>query len=50
MLKNVKSSYFSIIVFSYVNEKQKLKLVTYNKSLQKQINISIIICISKENI
>ena len=41
MLKNVNSSYFAEIVFSYVDEKKKLKLVKFNKSLQKQINISI---------
>ena len=41
MLENVKSSYFSKIVFSYIDDKQKLKLVKYNKSLQKKINISI---------
>ena len=42
MLENVKSSYFAKIVFSYVDEKQKLKLVKYNKSLQQKIDISII--------
>ena len=42
MLKNVKSSYFVIKVFSFIDEKQKLKLIKYNKSLQKNINISII--------
>jgi len=41
MLESIKSSYFTKIVFSYVDEKQKLKLVKYNKSLQKKIDISI---------
>ena len=41
MLKNVKSSYFAKIVFSYIDEKQKLKLVKYNKSLQQKMDISI---------
>ena len=41
MLKNIKSSYFVKILFSYIDEKRKLKLVKYRKSLQKIINISI---------
>ena len=39
MLKNIKSSFFNSIIFSYIDEKQKLKL---NKCLQKNLNISII--------
>ena len=42
MLKNVKSSYFIRIIFSFLDEKQKLKLITYNKSLQENMNISLI--------
>ena len=42
MLENVKSSYFAKIVFSFVDEKQKLKLVKRNKNIQKKIDISII--------
>ena len=42
MLKNVKSSYFIQNLFSYIDEYKKLKLVNYNKGLQKIINISII--------
>ena len=42
MLKNIKSSYFIQIFFSYVNEEQKLKIIKYNKSLQKNLYISII--------
>ena len=42
MLKNVKSFYFIQKLFSYILEKNKLKLVKYNKNLQKIINISII--------
>ena len=41
MLKNIKSYYIVKIVFLYVYEKQKLKIVKYNKSLQKNIDISI---------
>ena len=42
MLKNVKSSYFIKIIFSFIYEKQKLKLIKYNKSLQDNMNISLI--------
>ena len=42
MLKNIKSSYFFQIVFSFLYEKQKLKIIKYNKNLQKNININII--------
>ena len=42
MLKDIKSSYFNCILFSYIQEGQKLKLIKYNKSLQKNMNISII--------
>ena len=40
-MEYVKSSYILKIVFSYADEKQKLKLVKYNKSLQKKIDINI---------
>ena len=42
MLKNIKSSYFNTIIFSYIDERQKLKIIKCNKSLQKNMNISII--------
>ena len=42
MLKKVKSSYFIRIIFSFIYEKQKLKLIKYNKSLQENMNISLI--------
>ena len=42
MLKIIKSSYFIPILFSYVYEKQKLKVIKYNKILQKDLNISIL--------
>ena len=41
MLKKIKTSYFLMRFFSYIDEKQKLKLVKYNKYLQKRIDISI---------
>ena len=42
MLKNIKSSYFTTIIFTYIKERRKLKLIKYNKILQKDMNISII--------
>ena len=42
MLKNVKASYFLRVLFSYMDEKQKLELIRYNKSLQENMNISLI--------
>ena len=42
MLKNIKAAYFIQLLFSYVDEKQKLKIVKSNKRLQKNIGISII--------
>ena len=42
MLKNVKTSFFLRVLFSFVDEKQKLKLIKYNKSLQEIINVTLI--------
>ena len=42
MLKKIKSLYIAQIVFSLLEESTKLKLVKYNKVLQKRININII--------
>ena len=42
MLQNIKSSYFIKLVYTFVEEAQKLKLIKYNKSLQKNLDISII--------
>ena len=51
MLEGIKCSYFYKEIFSYVNEKIKLKLAKYNKDFKiKQILILIIINISLENI
>ena len=41
-MDNIKSSYFLELIFRFVDESQKLKLIRYNKNLQKNINISII--------
>ena len=42
MLENIKSSFFVKIIFSFLNNKTKLKLLKYNKSLQNKIDISLI--------
>ena len=42
MLQNIKSSYFIKLIYTFVEEIQKLKLVRYNKSMQKNLDISII--------
>ena len=42
MLKNVKTSFFLRVLFSFIEEKQKLKLIKYNKNLQENMNISLV--------
>ena len=42
MLKKVKSSYFLRIIFSFVDEKQKLELIKYNKRFKEINNIRLI--------
>ena len=42
MLKNIKSKFIIKIILSYANERIKLKIIKHNKSLQNNINISII--------
>ena len=42
MLQNIKSSYFIKLIYTFVEESQKLKLVRYNKNIQKYLDISII--------
>ena len=41
MLRNNKSSYFIKIIFSYVDEKVKLKLLKYDKGIQNKLNINL---------
>ena len=41
MLENIKATYFIKLLFEYVDERQKLKVVKFNKSLQNIINMSI---------
>ena len=42
MLENIKSSFFIKIIFSFLDNQTKLKLVKYNKSLRNKIDISLI--------
>ena len=42
MLQKFKSSYFIKLIYIFVEEVQKLRLVRYNKSIQKNLDISII--------
>ena len=42
MLQKIKSSYFIKLIYTFVEEAQKLKLIRYNKSIQKNLDISII--------
>ena len=42
MLDNIKSFYYFKLLFSYLNEKRKLKLIKYNKNLQDKINITLL--------
>ena len=41
MLKNVESFYFTEKLFSYIDEKKKLKLIRFNKKFQQNLNINI---------
>ena len=40
-MKNVKSKYILQIIFSYLNEKEKLRMVNYNQKLQSSLNINL---------
>ena len=39
--KSIESSYILKNIFSYLSEKQKLKIIIYNKHLQKKLDINI---------
>ena len=41
MLDIIKSFYFYKIIFSYIDEKRKLKLAKYNKNIQNKIDINL---------
>ena len=42
MLENIKSIYFLKLVLSYIDDKRKLELIKYNKTIQNKLNINII--------
>ena len=42
MLENIKSTYFFKTIFSYIEEKTKLKIIKCNKNLQQKLKINII--------
>ena len=42
MLKNIKASFFTRFMFEHVKENLKLKLIKYNKDIQKTIGISLV--------
>ena len=42
MLENIKTSFFSKILFSYINEKKKLDIVKYNKTIQNNLEITLV--------
>ena len=39
--KSIKSLYILKYIFSFISKKQKLKIIIYNKNLQKKLDISI---------
>ena len=41
MVENIKSKYIIKIIFTFVNERQKLKIIKHNKKLQNIIDINI---------
>ena len=43
MLENIKSSFFTNILFSYFNEEIKLKIIKYNKIFQNLLGINLFI-------
>ena len=42
MLEKIKLSYFILIVFNYLNERIKLKIIKYNEAFKNRLNISLI--------
>ena len=42
MVENIKSSYIAKFIFSYLDEKVKLKIIKYNKTLQNKLQINIV--------
>ena len=42
MLKSIKSSFICKVIFSYIKNRRRLKIIKYNKSAQKKMDINII--------
>ena len=42
MLQNIKSSYIADFIFSKIEIGKKLKMVRYNKELQKKLNLKLL--------
>ena len=42
MIENIKSTYFVKNFFGFIEDERKLKLINYNKCLQKKLDINII--------
>ena len=42
MIDNIKSSYFIKIIFSFIDEKRKLKIIKYNKNLKNKLDIHLV--------
>ena len=41
-MENIKSTFFIRLLFSYVEEKIKMKIAKYNKNLQNRMNLNLI--------
>ena len=41
-INNIKSQYFLIFIFSFLDEKRKLEIIKYNKNLQNTLDIKLI--------
>ena len=42
MFENIKTSFFIKKIFSFIDERKKLKIIKYNKSLQNCVDINLI--------
>ena len=40
-INSIKSSYILKLVFSFLNEEQKMKIIIYNKQIQKKLDVNI---------
>ena len=42
MIDNIKSSYFIKIIYSFIDEKRKLKFIKYNKNIKNKLDIQLV--------